>query len=641
MPVVMVAQADVDSLFRQFENGGKGRKAESAKQLVRLFEQEGLYDHRVPDERNRNNSFSEMLVWLGMGNHELDNGNYVRAVEMGRKAEELAPGDSLRWLASCYELLDAAYLWQGDYPKSIEYALKDYEIGERLGDDKTRSTALNALAAAYCYTRLYDKALNYIDRAVEIERKGHDDKALSIRLGLRCEILLLLNRPAEALEAIGEAIDIDRRAGRVEKVAIRLSQKADILANQAQWEECRATCQEALAIFQQTGNIKEKIIALKQLGGCETALKLYDSAETHLLESERLCLETGFLPQLWRVRKHLSGLYKETGQYQKAFEYLELSTALNDSLQEERQQKIIGEYQTRFELKEKEQELEAQRDANRNRNILSITLLIIAILAAILAFSGYKLAQIRKKRNAELASMNFIKDQFFALISHDLKNPVRAQTQLLGYLSAHYDEVDDSTKKKQIQALKESGDRLSELLTNLLDWARIQTGQVNYIPMRVDLAAVIRRNMQLMQPIANDKQITITSDLEAPCYVFTNLNAADTILRNLLSNAVKFSHQGGTIEIVTKPMEESVSVSVVDHGIGMSEAQKESVFNMRRLTTLGTKEETGTGLGLLVCKNMADNVRGVLTFESVEGQGSTFTLTLPADEHAYDRLWTK
>jgi len=637
LPAVLFAQDNIDSLFRQFENGNKNQQISSAKQLIKIFEKEELYDRPVPNKHNPDHKFNEMLVWLGMGIRELDNGNFNQAIARGLKAEKQIPEDSLYWLVSCYDLLDAAYLWQGDYSKCIEYAQKEYEVGKRLNDAHIQSAALNALAAANCYTRLYDKALDYINRAIEIERKGNDDKALAIRLGIKCEVLLLMGRPDEALEAIEEAIDIDQKAGREEKVAIRLSQKADILADKQQWKECQTTCQQSLDILEKTGNVKEQIIVLKQLGSCETHLKMYAAAEKHLLESERLCHETGFRPQLWRVQKHLSALYKETGQLEKAMDYLELSSTLNDSLSEERQQKIIAEYQTRFEVKEKEQELEAQRIATRNRSRLAISLLVIAILTAIVAYSGYKLAKIRQKRNQYLAKINVLKDRIFAITSHDLKNPLRAQSQLLNYLNAHYDEIDDDTKKKQIQAMKESGDRLNEMLTNLLDWARIEIKHLDTLPMRIDLTSVIRKSIQLIQPLADNKQISITSNLEGPCYVFSDLNAVETILRNLLSNAVKFSHKGDSIEIITKGMADTASLSVIDHGVGMNKAQKDSIFNMQKLTTLGTNEETGTGLGLIVCHSMAEKVHGRLTFESAEGKGSTFTLIIPLTEEAYNK----
>ena len=637
LPTLLFAQGEADSLFRLFESSSRNQRNAYARQLVNIFEQEDLYEHPFSSDRNLDRQFGEMLVYLGMGLHELEASQFPHAVSLGLSAEKLVPKDSLYWLSSCYELLNVAYLRQGDYAKAIEYAQMDYDVGERLGDDKLRSTALNTLAAVHCFTRQLDNALDYSNRAIEIERKSNDDKALAVRLGIKSEILLLMDRPQEALETISEAIDIDSKAGRTDKVGVRLSQKSDILAHQQQWNECKRTCLQALEIFEQTGSLPDKIITLKQLGACEINLKQYESAERHLLEGERLCRVTGFRPQLWRIQQHLSTIYKNTGRPDKAIEYLESAFMLKDSLSEERQQQIIAEYQTRFELKEKSQELELEHNKTRNRSIFAIAFLGVALLAAGFAVFGYKLAKIRKKRNAELEEANTVKDRFFSIISHDLKNPVRAQTQLLGYLDAHYDEVDDAMKKKQITALKESGERLSELLTSLLDWASIERGNTSCTPIRMDLTAVVRKNVQLVQPAAKEKDIRISFDQEEPCLVFTDLNCVDTILRNILSNSVKFSYKGGSIEISTEKDGDRIRVSVADHGVGMTDEQKATIFQMEKISTLGTNEETGTGLGLIVCDTMAKIAHGNISFVSTEGQGSTFTLTLPLTEEAFNK----
>jgi len=634
-PVLIFAQADADSLFRVFEQSKGSRQNVVANQLIDRFVQEELYDWPVPDRKSSDRKFNEMLVYLGMGLHQLGGGLFVQAAELGLKAEKLISKDSLRWMSSCYELLNVAYFRQGEFVKALDYAQKDYEVGERLGDDRIRSSALNSLAAIHCYTKHLDKALEYIDRAIDIERRGNDDRALAIRLGVKSEILLLADRPDEALDAIEEAIEIDRKAGRTEKVGIRLSQKSDIFANRQRWEECRATCLQALEIFEQTNNTVDKIITLKQLGSCETQLKRYDEAERHLLEGEALCLQTCFRPQLCRIQRNLSDLYRVTGRLDKAMDYLERSVALKDSLNEERQQKIIGEYQLRFDLKEKEQEVEMQREAIHKRNIIAYSLLVVIFLAVLLAISGYRLAKIRQKRNAELEEANLVKDRYFSIISHDLKNPVKAQAQLLGHLIEHYEEVDDATKKRQIQALKESGEHLSELLTNLLDWASIESGRMTCNPIRVNLAAVVRKSVKVVQTAAAEKQIRIMPQLGESCYAFTDLNCVETILRNLLSNAIKFSHPGGSVEVVAAPDGDRIALSVVDHGVGMTDELKARLFRKQDISTLGTREESGTGLGLIVCHTLAQLAHADLTFDSVVGEGSTFTLHLPTNESSF------
>lgn len=628
-PLLLFGQGRVDSLYRLYEKAEKGAQTQYAKQLLDIFQREELFDQTIKDIHAVDRHFAEMLVHLGMCLHEYDAGHFPQAIESGLKAEGRVPKDSLQWLSSCCEVLALSYFRQGDFAKAVGYAQKSHEVGERLGDDKIRSTALNILAGIHCHTKQYDKALEYSDRAISIERQGDDDKALAVRLGVKSEILLLMDRPQEALKEIEEAIAIDTRAGREEKVGVRLSQKSDILAHQHRWAECRETCLQALDIFERHNNIMDKIIALRQLGSCEIQLKQYNHAEKHLTEGERLCRTSGFRPQLWRIQRQLSILYKNTARLDKAMDYLEQSANLRDSLNEERQQQIIAEYQARFEVKEKEQELERQRNKTRNRSIIAVTLLCVALLAVMLAIYAYQLAEIRRKRNAELANINTVKDRFFSIISHDLKNPVQAQSQLLGFMHEHYDDVDDDTKKEQIATLDESGKRLGELLTSLLDWTSLESGRMKCNPIRVDLTTVVRRNIELVRPTAESKGIRFVTSLEEPCHVFTDRNCIDTILRNLIFNSVKFSHVGGVVEIVSSLSDNNVCLSVADHGIGMTKAQAETIFHLNQISTLGTREETGTGLGLVVCKTMANMIHADLQFTSDEGKGSTFTLTIP------------
>ena len=635
LPVALFGQTNVDSLFLQFEECSGSKRAQVADNLIAIFEKEGVYDYPVPKERRA--KFDEMLVFLGKGLHDLHAGRFTKAVDLGLLAEKLVPKDSLRWLSSCYELLDVSYFRQGKFDRALEYAHKDYAVGMHLKDDKLCSSALNTMASIHCYTRHLDKALEYINRAVELERAGEDDKTLAIRLGVRSEILLLMDQSDEALASIDEAIDLDSKANRIEKVGIRISQKATIFAHRQQWEECRSACLQALEIFDQTGNVMEQILTLKQLGACEIHLKKYDSAEKHLKRAETLCITAGTHPQLYRIQQHLGTLYEKTHQLDQALDYLKRSMVLSDSLNQERQQNIIAEYQMRFDVQEKERQLEIQQETIQKREIMAVSGLVLALLATIVAISGYNLAKIRKKRNAELAAVNEMKDHFLSLLSHDLKNPVIAQGQLLTHLLAHYDEINDEVKKQHLRALKESGGQLSELLTNLLDWASIETGRYVCNPIRVDLSAVVCKNVQLIQIAAKEKNIRIQSEVPEGCQVFTDHNFLTTILRNLLNNAVKFSYEGGTVEISAVRSMEYTSISIIDHGMGMTEAQKASVFQSKVILTEGTRSETGTGLGLIVSKTLAQEAHGNLSFQSKEGEGSTFTLTLPTTEEVYKK----
>ena len=621
---------NIDSLFTLYQTKSGGAKSEIGRQLISVFEADEYYDYPVTVQ-NRDKKYANMLVYIGMSIYRFEQNDFAKAIEYAHEAEANTHKDSLQWLCTCYEILNVSYQRQGDYTKALQYAQKDYELGGKLQDNDIQSNALNSLAAIHCSTNHLEDALRYIDEAIALERKNKkgNGKSLAIRLGSKCEILSLMNRPDEALACINEALAIDSAANRIAKVGIRLSQKAEILLAQKRWEEGRECCLQALSIFEQTGQSLDKAITLKQLGLCELSLHNLDAAEGYLCDAEKLCQQLGFKPLLWKTQHLLYQVFNEKKDYQKALNYLELSSTNKDSLDREEVDKIIGEYKVKYETDQKEQQLKLQEITIRNRTILSIVLACLFVLVCISTIIGMRLAATRKKRNKDLAELNAMKDQLFSIISHDMKNPVASQKQVIDSLYNHFDEIGDADKKEQILALKHSHDSLNGLLLNLLEWASLESGRLSYKPIRTDLTTLVRKSLQSIASDAQKKHITITQELPENCIVLTDVNMTLTILRNLLSNAVKFSHEGGNVEVTAEPSAAgTVTLAVIDHGVGMTEEQVAALFK-RNATTPGTCGEKGTGLGLMVCQKLTEKGAEKLRVTSNCDTGTTFFLDIP------------
>ncbi len=630
-PLVLLAETGIDSLFNQFKGQSGLQRTETARKLVHHFEQEGFYDYPVPKRLLEDRRSVSMLVYLGMANSEYVKNNFSESEHYAELALSNVNKDSLRWLSSCYEILNVTLQRKGDFSKAIEYAHMDYEIGKKLKNNRILSSALNSLASINLSSEHYDEALKYIDQAIEIERSNPDKsgKALAIRLGMKCEILMNMKRPEEALICINEALDIDSKANRINKVGIRLSQKADVLLYQKKWSECRDICQQALRIFEKSGSKVDEIITLKQLGICETGAKNYPLAEQYLLRGERLCKQIGFTPLLWRIQNQLFLLYKETNNTAKALPYLESSSHIKDSLQNEKYQKLVSEYHVAYETQKKEEQLFAQQKSLHNRARLIIIFATMSVLIGILAVVSTSLARVRKKHNQHLTEVGRTRNQIFSIVSHDLKNPISAQKMMLDYMCTHYDEINDTDKKKQIFALRDSNDSLSDLLVSLLEWASLESGRFSYNPIRTDLSATVDSCLRSIQSYIEKKGITIIQSIPSKTFVLADVNFLETILRNLITNAVKFSYENGNVEITSSETKDHVSVMITDHGVGMRPEEQATIFNKEKNTTLGTLGEKGTGVGLMVCKELIDKSKSSLTFTSEHLKGTTFTLTLP------------
>lgn len=623
------ANCNIDSLYNLYIQK-EGRQQESlARNLVNCFTEDGYYDYDVSVKHINDKQVFQMLLHVGISTYAYEQNDFQHAIQYALQAESFTPKDSLNWRCSCYELLNVSYQRVGDYTKALEYAQKAYDAGSILQDEPIRSNALNSLAAIHCSTGHPEDALQYINQAIDIEResKAGNGKSLAIRLGSKSEILSLLNRYDEALTCIEEALSIDSAAGRNDKVGIRLSQKAGILMNMRQWKECQRICLQAMKIFEANGSAIDKIITLKQMGICEREMRQYHEAEQHLLEAEQACKDIKFQPLLWKIQYELSQLYRRQGKLEQAISYMETSYANKASLNKEEFDKILGENKIKYETLEKEQQINLQNITIKNQRVLSIVLICILVLICIVAIISYHLAIIRKKRNKELAEMNRTKDRIFFIVSHDLRNPVAAQKQVIDYMVENYDVLEETDKKEQLEALKQSQDGLKNLISNLLDWSSVASGRFTYKPTRVDLNTLVRKSVSFIDTQRQKKNITIRQQIQEQCFVYTDVNITEIILRNILSNAIKFSHQDGIIDIQSIEEKQVASIAITDYGIGMTEEQLANLFTYHNSTT-GTAGEPGSGIGLIVCKKLADMGNEKLSVTSKVGKGSTFSITM-------------
>lgn len=241
---------------------------------------------------------------------------------------------------------------------------------------------------------------------------------------------------------------------------------------------------------------------------------------------------------------------------------------------------------------------------------------------------------------AELRELNAGKDKFFSIISHDLRNPV---TFILGLSDLLLTDVETlSLDEIKIFAfnINRSAKSLSDLLENLLQWAEIQRGRIEYQPIKVDLDTLVKANLNLLQGNADDKKINLFCEIEANCPVYVDRNMINSVIQNLISNAIKFSYPGGDIKITARQQGDFVEVSVADTGVGMSPEAAAKLFGLdTHQTTAGTAGEKGTGLGLLLCKEFVEMNGGQISVESTLDQGTTFKFSILVyrDMEAYEQ----
>lgn len=234
-----------------------------------------------------------------------------------------------------------------------------------------------------------------------------------------------------------------------------------------------------------------------------------------------------------------------------------------------------------------------------------------------------------KQRNA-LINTNQAKDRLFSIIGHDLKNPVSNIYGFIKLLKENYDSFSDEKKKQYISFLFDSARQNLQLLEELLEWSRTQTNTKPFQPAAVNIKTLIQKVIQGMENTAVKKDIAIKPTIRYDGDVYVDINMIRTVLRNLIGNAIKFSHPHSQIKVFVSAIDDTyIQVDVIDHGVGISEKNREKLFQIdQHVSTSGTNQEKGTGLGLILCKEFIDRHDGYIWVDSELNKGSIFSFTI-------------
>ncbi|GAB4297974.1 MAG: hypothetical protein Kow0098_22700 [Ignavibacteriaceae bacterium] len=236
-----------------------------------------------------------------------------------------------------------------------------------------------------------------------------------------------------------------------------------------------------------------------------------------------------------------------------------------------------------------------------------------------------------KRYNKELRILNASKDKLFSIVAHDLKSPFQGLLGLSDILLEEFESLSRDEIRFYISNIHKTTKLVYKLIENLLEWSRLQTGKVNFNATEINLREVVENVESILLGSSSLKGIHIRNEIPSFIYVKADEKMTSSLLQNLISNGIKFTHSGGEIKVTAELNDKFVTVKVSDTGVGISAERVERLFKMDESTsTPGTSDERGTGLGLLLCKEIIQKHGGTISVESSPGAGSTFIFTLPA-----------
>jgi len=235
-----------------------------------------------------------------------------------------------------------------------------------------------------------------------------------------------------------------------------------------------------------------------------------------------------------------------------------------------------------------------------------------------------------REREVRLRELNATKDKFFSIIAHDLKSPFNAIVGFSNLMTEQIKLKDYDGIEEYAEIILNSSTRAMELLKNLLEWSRSQTGRMTFNSEYLDLSLLIRETADLLKDSAQQKLITITTEIPSNMQVMADRAMINSVLRNIISNAIKFTHTTGKIVISAVQNRDECEISIRDTGVGIGSENIHRLFRMdESFSTVGTHNEKGTGLGLLLSKEFVEKHGGKIWVTSEPGKGSTFYFTIP------------
>jgi len=236
-------------------------------------------------------------------------------------------------------------------------------------------------------------------------------------------------------------------------------------------------------------------------------------------------------------------------------------------------------------------------------------------------------------QNEKLKEMNATKDRLFSIIGHDLKNPFTVLISISQMIKDQLENLDMEDLRKSLDVINNASNQGFALLDNLLDWARSQTGEIKFTPVTFELNESVRKVLVQIGSLSERKQVSIKNNIQNAEVITADQNMVQTIFRNLISNAIKFSKPGGIVvlDAMFDQTTNKTVITITDHGVGITEENRSKLFDIKtHQSTKGTMQESGTGLGLLICKEFIEKHGGNIHVYSKTGEGTRITFNLPS-----------
>lgn len=588
------------------------------------------------------NAKTAALVYKELAYLHLFAGNYKLASEkfnLAMQQAQLLQDEII--LADCFLGLGNIANATGNLQVAINHYLQALKTFEKNNDIDGLNSTYIALAELYSKQNNLNKAIEFNIKAVNLLQ---DNKQKIRQVSLIENIAKLYfkqNQLPESRQYYFKALEMFKEMNNKAGESISLKNIGEVYYEMNKYDSALVYFQKSLKLAR-SFDAKPLIASnLINIGSCYYKMKLFDLSEKSYLEVIKLASENNLSIELEKAYDGISLVYSAINKQQTTHRFNNINSSIKDSLYNDSTFKKIADLQLQFEVQAKKNQLELlEKDKTinelellRERQIKLYLQAIIALLFVLIIGTIYfnilnsRKNQILKRQNEELKQLNNVKDRFFTIISHDLRNNLATMRLYFDIIGKGSNTTDQSLITRQIS---ESVENTIDLLENLLVWA---SNEIKGIPLKIeklDLYQMIEDNINMLMANASNKEIILINELDFDTFALGDKNTVNLVIRNLLNNAIKFTPFGGEVIVKHKIKNNYIEIEVCDNGIGISKEKQANLFTQYATSsTKGTANEKGTGLGLMLCKEFIEKNNGKIWVRSNEKKGTCFTFTLP------------
>lgn len=589
--------------------------------------------------------------------------NSDSAEKYGKEALQLAERANRPYLITlANQYLGVIAQSKGKYAESLGYYYKVIELAEKHNYTERLGYLYQSMGRMNQQQGNYEQAIKYTQQSVVIFKKLNHLLGLSYCYLTLGEVYAKIGDYQKAMNFYQQSLLLRQNINHKEGLGAVYSLIGETLLQQGKYEEALDSLQKAAAVFAKLQDSRGQITVLNRIASAYVSQKKWEEAFSYAKKSEKLAQQTGIKEVMKDIYQNIIDIYIGKNDYSNAYYYQRMLSEYKDSLLDKEKEDRNKEIQAKYMTDKRLQDIEMLKAENQNQRIiiyLGIAAVFLLFFGAIIFYfniqqkkkhneqlllqqkqiqeANDKLAQLNKeilaqnesitKQKEEQEKINHFKDKLFSIISHDLRNPLASLKGALELLKADF--VSKQEKNDLIERLSNDLQATSYLLDNLLNWTRTQMQGLKIDKTEVNLSSIIEENFNLFRPQAENKKISLQSNIPADIYVTADVEMTKLIVRNLIHNAIKYTSFMGTVRVNAFLIDDYVITAVQDTGMGMTKQEQDKLFGIEHFSKQGTSNEKGSGLGLLLVKDFIEKNNGTIWVESIENEGSTFSFTLP------------